>query len=94
MAWGIIRFAPRFFDAVTDPIMGFVSDNTRSRWGRRRQYVFIGALALGFAYVAMWQLYKDNTVNYNFAYFMGWSLVFYLGLTRFSECPTSRWATK
>ena len=36
--WGLIFFLPRVVDAITDPIMGFISDNTRSRWGRRRQY--------------------------------------------------------
>ena len=84
LVWGLIFFAPRFFDAITDPIMGFVSDNTRSRWGRRRQYVLIGALILGVSYIAMWQLYRENTQAYNFTYFMAWSLVFYLGLTIFS----------
>jgi GPH family glycoside/pentoside/hexuronide:cation symporter len=82
--WGIIQFVPRIFDAITDPIMGFISDNTKSKWGRRRQYVLIGALIMGLAYVAMWQLYKDDGVVYNFIYFLSWSLVFYLGLTIFS----------
>lgn len=84
LAWGFIFFAPRLFDAITDPIMGFVSDNTRSRWGRRRQYVFVGGLILGLAYIAMWQLDRENSLQYNFLYFMAWSLVFYLGLTIFS----------
>ena len=38
--WGVVSLVPRLFDAITDPIMGFISDNTKSRWGRRRQYVF------------------------------------------------------
>ncbi|MEM8944944.1 MAG: MFS transporter [Planctomycetota bacterium] len=84
LAWGFIFFAPRVFDAITDPIMGFVSDNTRSKWGRRRQYVFVGALILGISYIAMWQLHRENSLNYNFTYFMCVSLVFYLGLTIFS----------
>ncbi len=84
LLWGIIQFVPRIFDAITDPIMGFISDNTKSKWGRRRQYVLIGALIMGLAYVAMWQLYKDDGVVYNFIYFLSWSLVFYLGLTIFS----------
>ena len=82
--WGIIQFLPRVFDAITDPIMGFISDNTRSKWGRRRQYVFIGALIMGLAYIAMWQLDKGDGVVFNFIYFLSWSLVFYLGLTIFS----------
>jgi GPH family glycoside/pentoside/hexuronide:cation symporter len=55
--WGILFFLPRIFDAFIDPIMGFISDNTRSRWGRRRHYVFIGAVIMGISFVSMWQLY-------------------------------------
>lgn len=82
--WGILFFLPRIFDSITDPIMGFISDNTRSKWGRRRQYVFIGGLILGISYIFMWQLYPENSLMYNFTYFLLWSFVFYLGLTIFS----------
>ena len=82
--WGILFFLPRAYDAVLDPIMGFISDNTRSKWGRRRQYVFIGAIMLGVAFVAMWQLHRADGLSYNFAYFLFWSLVFFTGLTVFS----------
>ena len=84
LAWGLIFFAPRLFDAVTDPVMGFISDNTRSRWGRRRPYVFIGAIIMGISYIAMWQLHADNGLTFNFIYFLSLSFVFYLGLTIFS----------
>jgi len=82
--WGILFFLPRVFDAIIDPIMGFISDNTRSVWGRRRQYVFAGAIVMGIAFVAMWQLHRENGVNYNFVYFLSWSLLFYLGFALFS----------
>jgi GPH family glycoside/pentoside/hexuronide:cation symporter len=82
--WGIIFFLPRVFDALTDPIMGYISDNTRSRWGRRRHYVFLGAVLMGISFVIMWQLYREDGVTYNFYYFMFWSFIFYLGLTLFS----------
>lgn len=82
--WSAIYFFPRIFDSITDPIMGFISDNTRSKWGRRRQYVFIGAVIMGIAFIAMWQLYRENGLEYNFYYFMVLSFVFYLGLTIFS----------
>lgn len=82
--WGIVYFLPRVLDAVTDPIMGFISDNTRSVWGRRRQYVFLGAIVMGLAFSVMWQLYGDNSVNYNFIYFLLGSFAFYIGLTIFS----------
>ena len=82
--WAVLYFAPRLFDAITDPIMGFISDNTKSRWGRRRQYVFIGALIMGITFIIMWQLYKDNGLEYNFYYFLFFSLIFYFGMTIFS----------
>ena len=68
--WGITFFLPRILDAFIDPIMGFISDNTRSKWGRRRQYVFIGAIIMGISFVVMWQLYRENSLNYNFYYFL------------------------
>lgn len=82
--WGILFFLPRAYDAVLDPIMGFISDNTRSKWGRRRQYVFIGAIMLGIGFVMMWQLHRESGLSYNFLYFLFWSLVFFTGLTVFS----------
>lgn len=82
--WGIVYFLPRVLDAITDPVMGFISDNTRSRFGRRRQYVITGAVIMGVAFTIMWQLYAENTVNYNFGYFLFWSFAFYIGLTIFS----------
>ncbi len=82
--WGVIQFAPRIFDAITDPIMGYISDNTKSKYGRRRVYVLIGGVIMGLAYVAMWQIFKESGITFNFWYFFLWSLVFYLGLTIFS----------
>ncbi|MEM6526108.1 MAG: MFS transporter [Bacteroidota bacterium] len=82
--WGIVYFLPRISDAFTDPIMGFISDNTKSKWGRRRQYVLVGAIIMGVAFTVMWQLYSENTVDYNFTYFLLWSFAFYIGITIFS----------
>lgn len=44
---GLAVAIPRFFDAVTDPIMGNWSDNFRSRWGRRRPLIVLGAVLCG-----------------------------------------------
>jgi GPH family glycoside/pentoside/hexuronide:cation symporter len=82
--WGVAYFFPRLFDCFTDPLMGFISDNTKSRWGRRRQYVILGGLIMGATFIIMWQLYRGSGVDYNFTYFMIWSFMFYLGLTIFS----------
>ena len=72
--WGVVSLVPRLFDAITDPIMGFISDNTKSKWGRRKQYVLLGAVIMGISFIIMWQLYKDNTVDYNLL------LTFFYGL--------------
>ncbi|MDR3139812.1 MAG: MFS transporter [Treponema sp.] len=43
---GTAVMAGKFWDAVTDPVMGYISDRTRSRWGRRRPYLLFGALPM------------------------------------------------
>jgi len=43
-------FLGKLWDAVTDPVMGYLSDTTRSRWGRRRPYVAVSALPLGLCF--------------------------------------------
>jgi Na+/melibiose symporter-like transporter len=63
--------------------MGFISDNTKSRWGRRGNMSF-WRIVMGIAFVTMWQLYRGNGVDYNFTYFLIWSFAFYIGLTIFS----------
>ena len=48
---GLLGGLPRIFDALTDPIMGFISDNTNSRYGRRRPYIFTGAIISGILFI-------------------------------------------
>ncbi|MEM7102717.1 MAG: MFS transporter [Bacteroidota bacterium] len=81
---GILGGLPRLFDAITDPIMGFVSDNTKSRWGRRRPYIFVGAILSGVLFAVLWQLDETNSQAYNFWYFLILSLVYLIGNTIFS----------
>ena len=53
---GIIASLPRLVDAISDPMMGYISDNTRSKWGRRRPYILVGAIMAGLCFALMWQL--------------------------------------
>ncbi|MEX0341474.1 MAG: MFS transporter [Erythrobacter sp.] len=46
-AMGLMLLLTKFFDAVTDPVMGAISDRTRSRWGRYRPYLLWGAVPFG-----------------------------------------------
>ena len=50
--WGLIFFLAKLADCVTDPVMGFISDRTLSRWGKRRLHIFIGAILSDLSYIA------------------------------------------
>lgn len=81
---GLLSAIPRFFDALTDPIMGFISDNTTSRWGRRRPYIFMGAILSAILFVVQWQMFEENGSTYNFWYFLLFSILFIFANTIFS----------
>ena len=51
---GIARSIPRFLDLATDPLIGHLSDNTRSRWGRRKPWMLAGLILLALTAVLMW----------------------------------------
>ena len=51
---GLIFTASKVWDAVTDPMMGAISDRTRSRFGRRRPYFLIGIPLIIISFAVMW----------------------------------------
>jgi Na+/melibiose symporter-like transporter len=76
----------RVFDAVTDPLIGYLSDRFPTRWGRRKPWLVAGSLL---AVIACWFLYvppgKVSTGSFLF-----WILLAYLGWT-LSEIPYRAW---
>lgn len=53
---GIVGMIHRVWDAIYDPIIANVSDNTRTRWGRRRPYILVGAIATAVVTPLTWRL--------------------------------------
>ncbi len=51
---GTVLMIFRLWDAVTDPVMGNISDNARTRWGRRRPFLFVGAITTGLLSMGFW----------------------------------------
>jgi len=81
---GTLQAIPRLTDAVTDPVMGYISDKTRSRFGRRRPYIFIGAICVGLVFALMWQLPPGQSEMFYFWFFLAGSIIFYLFYTMFA----------
>ena len=81
---GLLGGLPRLLDALTDPIMGYITDNTKSRFGRRRPYIFIGAILSGIMFALLWQMNPENSQMYNFWYFLILSFIFIIANTIFA----------
>src|SRR3972149_1149978 len=60
---GTIMIVPRLWDAISDPIMGHLSDNTRTRWGRLRPFLLVGGIAVAVSFVAMWWVPRGDWVR-------------------------------
>ena len=48
-----LMLVARLFDVVTDPIMGFIADRTRSRWGTYRPWLIYGAIPFGLIFALL-----------------------------------------
>ena len=81
---GLLGALPRVTDAITDPLMGYLSDNTRSKWGRRRPYIFCGAIAAGLIFALLWQLPRGQSEMFYFYFFLAGSILFFLAYTVFA----------
>ena len=83
---GVIMIFPRLWDAVSDPVMGHLSDNTRTRWGRRRPYIFVGGLLVAISFAGMWWVPDGIGEWGQLAFILGGLLIFFTACTLF-EIP-------
>ncbi|WP_041397776.1 MFS transporter [Spirochaeta africana] len=58
----------RIWDAITDPAVGYLSDHTYTRFGRRRPYMLVGAVTLGFSMAALFWPPPGDSVGSIFWY--------------------------
>ena len=51
---GLAIFIALMLDAVSDPVVGYVSDNWRSKWGRRHPFMYAAAIPVSISYFLLW----------------------------------------
>ena len=82
---GIAMSASVFWEAVTDPVMGYVSDRTRHRFGRRHPWMLAGGLLMALCFYFLWDVPEalHGRAMPLFAYLVTMNLLLRTGLTMF-----------
>ena len=75
---GSIFIIIRLFDAFTDPIMGYISDNFPLRFGKRKPWVLVGGILFIFS---TWMLFVPIYKSVDVEYFFFWLLISAIGWT-------------
>ncbi|MEN8255812.1 MAG: MFS transporter, partial [Verrucomicrobiota bacterium] len=80
---GVALMISRILDAVTDPLMGNLTDNTRTKWGRRRPWILLGAVIMSVFFAMIWLIPPGLGQMGLFAWFATMTVLFYIGFTIF-----------
>lgn len=88
---GAVLVLPRLWEALSDPVVGHLSDKARTRWGRRRPFILLGGIAVALSFVAIWWVPREDFLRQyaaSDAGVMGLQLSFLLGtlLLFFTAC--------
>jgi GPH family glycoside/pentoside/hexuronide:cation symporter len=81
---GAIGAFPRMLDAFSDPLIGYTSDQTRTRWGRRKPWILFGALTSGVLLALMFQLNKGHHEMFYFWWVLGIQCIFVIAFACYS----------
>lgn len=81
---GLVLAIPRFWDALTDPLVGMISDNCRSRFGRRRPIIVLGAVLQAVTFGAIWMVPSSWSQPAIVAYLVTTLIAFYTCFSIFS----------
>jgi GPH family glycoside/pentoside/hexuronide:cation symporter len=74
----LVKALARALDAITDPVMGWVTDRTRSRWGRRRPWILLGAPLAALAFFLMFTPPENISTINSAAWFAATYTLYYL----------------
>ena len=88
---GTISFVAVLWDAITDPSVGYISDNTTSKYGRRRPYMLAGLIIVCVSSVFLFTTVDFGRMGKNI-YYLCFAILFWLGLTLF-DIPYNTLAT-
>ena len=88
-AAGAALLIARTTDVITDPLVGALSDRWRSKFGRRKPWILLGALLAGYALIMLFQPPQGVTT----AYVTLWSVLLYLGWTMINV-PYTAWGAE
>ena len=72
---GLVVMAALVMDAFIDPAVGFLSDRTRSRWGRRHPWMYGSALPIAVGYIALWWPPVGWGQTGLLAWLFGWAVI-------------------
>lgn len=84
--FGIIMLAGQIWDAISDPLMGYFSDNLKWRIGRRRPFFLPGSFLYGAAFFMIFSPQLKESSNMTFIYLLVFVLLMFSGRTIF-ETP-------
>ena len=86
---GFVLLIARTLDVVSDPIIGYLSDNKETKFGKRKPWIFIGSIICGFSLYFLFNPSNEPSIYFLFA----WVICLYLGWTMISV-PYIAWGAE